>query len=291
MTSQCLRRVVGGSAAAVALAVLIGGCSGGSMVPQPITPTPTPTPTPPPVPTIVNTPPTIASVTPTSPRVEADQTVDVTVDVQDAETPVDQLTYEWSAAPSAGVFTGSGRTVTWRAPHLQTTPDLYTITVTVTEKFTEGGVAKEFKVASTVPIHYNDSYRDVNRLATDFLVDKFGNYNVTPQQSVSNFSDSCPGKASELSDVQANRQFFQILSATFSGATVTFNRSMTEGAVVGRCEFEDITKATGKKQRVTGVCTLTTVYENWQWFLCDSSFSLTGSVPLGGLRFRAPGAR
>jgi hypothetical protein len=267
---------------AIVLSVLIGACGSGSGGPEP-TPTPTPTPTPGPPPPPANAPPTITSLTSSSSRVEADETVDFSADVQDAETPVDQLTYEWSAAPMGGTFRGSGRKVTWQAPHLQPTPAVYTITLTVTEK--------DLKVTSSVQVHYNDSYREVTRLGTDFLVDKFGNYNISPQECVSNFSDSCPGKREELSQIQGNRQNFQILSATFSPDTITLNADKTSGTVSGPCVFQDIVKATGRRERVSGICTLTTVYENWQWYLCDSHFTGTGTTPLSLLKFRVPGVR
>src|SRR5262245_20627610 len=105
----------------------------------PITPTP---PGPPPPPPPVNTPPVIQSLTAGSPRVEADNQIELTAVVVDAETQVDQLQYSWSATPATGTFIGSGQRVRWQAPHLQATPDLYTVKLTVTEKYTAGSEAK-----------------------------------------------------------------------------------------------------------------------------------------------------
>src|SRR5512133_2508426 len=61
-----------------------------------------------------NSAPVIRAVNVTKDQVEAGQDVDATVDVQDAETPIDQLTYEWKA--DGGTFTGQGRSVKWTSP-------------------------------------------------------------------------------------------------------------------------------------------------------------------------------
>jgi hypothetical protein len=74
---------------------------------------------PPPPPSVNNTPPTITSFTLGAVRVEAGDDVDVTAVVADAETPIDQLTYDWSATPANGTFSGTGRQVRWKAPFLQ----------------------------------------------------------------------------------------------------------------------------------------------------------------------------
>ena len=65
----------------------------------------------------------------------------------------------------------------------------------------------------------------------DFLTD-FTMVPVTPEQCVRNFSDSCRGKRAELTDVQQNRQLFQILGGQFSVASVTLNSNKTSADVV-----------------------------------------------------------
>src|SRR5436190_6070791 len=127
-------------------------------------------------------------------------------------------------------------------------------------------------------------------LSTDFLVTKFGNYNVRPQECVSNFIDSCPGKAFELSDITAERQNFQILFATFSVSSITFDSDKKSSTVVGPCVFFDIVKESGVRERVSAICTLTGVYENFKWFLCDSHAAAGpgGTTPLSMLRGRVP---
>jgi hypothetical protein len=270
------RFVLGG---ALAGALALGACGDSPVAP----------------PVVNNTAPTIESVTISTPRAEANREIQVTASVKDAETPVDQLTYTWSASPQNGTFTGSGAAAMWRPPAGQTTPDLYTIALTVTERFTSAGQPKTNTVSSSATVHYNDSPAEVTFLGKDFLEAKFGNYNVSPAEAVSNFSDSnsCRNsKASELSDVERNRKNFRILSATYSVDAIAFNVDNTRATVRGRCVFEDIPNSgvnAGKPQRVTGICTLTNVYENFRWFLCGSEFSGTGTTLLSLEPGRVPG--
>jgi hypothetical protein len=266
------RQWVAATAGAAALALIPLACSENTGSPTP--------PTPPPV--VVNTPPVIQSITVSSPRVDASDDVQVTSVVQDPETPLDQLTYTWSASPDIGTFTGTGAQVRWRPPTVGTPeasamPVLYTLTLTVTEKYTSAGEQKQNSASSTVQVHYNNSVAEISKLSMDFLTD-FSTYSVTPEQCVRNFSDSCPGKRAELSDVQQNRQLYQILGGQFSVSSVSLNSNKTSADVVAPCTFFDIVKATGVHETVKGTCLLTAVYENWRWFLCDSHFSWSGTT-------------
>ena len=242
--------------------------SGGTTPPPVIIPPPPPTP---------NNAPVITAVTLGSPRVEADQEVTVTAVVTDDVTPVGQLTYEWSAKPVNGAFTGTGAQVRWRAPHGQPTPGLYTLTLTITEHYTESGVAKQIKVTSTVQVRYNDSYAEVSKLSVDFLND-FATYTTSPEQCVRNFSDSCRGKSEELSDIRANRVNFQIQSGRLGTPAIRFDGDLSFANSDVPCTFVSIQKATGKTETASGTCLLTAVYENFTWFLCDSRFSGTNST-------------
>jgi hypothetical protein len=259
---------------ALAAAFAIGACGGSPVAP----------------PVVNNTAPTIESVTIAAPRAEADREIQVTASVSDVETPVDQLTYTWSASPVNGTFTGSGATAMWRPPVGQTTPALYTITLTVSERFTSAGQPRTNTVSSSASVHYNDSPAELTFLAKDFIEDKFGDYSVSPAAAVSNFSDNCPGKAAERGDVEDNRYFVEILSATYEVDSISFDD--TRATVRGRCVFEDIPKLgpdAGRPQRVTGICTLTNVYESFRWFLCSSTFQGTGRTPLTLQPGRVPG--
>jgi hypothetical protein len=213
--------------------------------------------------------------------------------VDDLETPADQLTYEWSATPVNGAFTGTGRQVRWRAPRLQPTPDTYTLNLVVTEKYTLSGEAKENKVSQSAQIHYNDSYREVTKISQRYLTELFPNYSLTPAQAVQDFSDNCDGKFAEMGDVATNRKNFRIVSGSYSNVTIAMNPTMTNAEVKGICSFVDVptdpkNPNVGKQERVTGICTLTAVYESWKWFLCSSTFAGT-SVTTTSLRGRVPG--
>jgi hypothetical protein len=264
---------------------IIAGCGGGNG--SPTTP-----------PATVNTAPTIESLVTASERAEADRPVQITAVVKDTESQLSQMTYTWSAAPQSGLFggvtsfTGSEATNTWRAPKGQLSPDLYTVMLTVTESFTSAGQPKQNTVSRTATVHYNDSPEEVKELGFDFLVRKFGNFNVTAADAVSNFSDNCPGKASEKDEIVLNRENFHILSAQFHSPVASFNADLTIGEVEGPCTFEDIPNSgpnMGKREFVSGTCLLKTVYENFRWRLCESNFNGPYSTAIASLRGRVPG--
>ena len=175
-------------AASLAIIAACGGGGGSTVMPPPV----------------VNASPAIDSLVASSLRVEADRSVQLTAVVLDAESQLSQMTYTWSATPQPGSFggvtsfSGNQATNSWRAPKAQVSPDLYTVMLTVTESFTSAGQPKQNSVSKTAAVRYNDSPEEVKALGRDFLVTKFGNFDVTPAQAVSNFSDSCPGKAAEL---------------------------------------------------------------------------------------------
>jgi hypothetical protein len=271
----------------VALTAL--SCGDSTIKPSPVTP---PVVVEPP-PVVRNDAPVISSIAVNSPRVEADQEVVATAFVSDAETPLDQLTYQWSATPANGTFAGPGPVATWRAPRQQPTPDTYTLKLLITEKYTSGGLPKENSVSSSVQVHYNDSVREITTISMRFLTELFPTYTVPAQQAVVDFSDSCSEKASEQNDVANNRINYQILSGTYTNVSVTPNGSRTFADVSGTCVFRDIPKNSkdpnlGKTETVTGICRLTAIYENWKWWLCSSNFEGTG-VTTNSLRYRVPG--
>jgi hypothetical protein len=45
----------------------------------------------------------------------------------------------------------------------------------------------------------------------------------------------------------------------------------------------------GQREAVSGTCHLTAVYDNWKWFLCESSFEPPYGLSLENLRYRVPG--
>jgi hypothetical protein len=246
--------------------------------------------TPPPV--TANDVPSITALTLSSNRAEAGQDIQATAVVQDADTPVDQLGYDWSASPVKGTFSGSGRQVTWTPPRGRA-PELYTLTLKVTEKYVENGGGKEHTIAATASVHYNDSNQEITAIGLRFLTELFPNFSVPAAQAVQDFSDSCRGKAAEQSDVANNRINFHILSGTYTDTSVTFNSDRTFADMFGTCIFEDIPTNLAnpffrRRERITGICHLTATYESWRWFLCDSTFRGIDTSP-ENLRYRVPG--
>jgi hypothetical protein len=288
------RRVADAALLVLFASLVVGGAACGS----PSEPSKQPSPPP-----VNNTPPTITSLTVGAARVEAGDDAVVTAVVADAETPIDQLTYDWSATPANGTFSGTGRQVKWKAPFLQP-PNLYSLTLKVTEKYMSSGVQKENAATASGQVHYNDSYREINIISMRFLTELFPNFSVTAQQAVQDFSDStnrqpdgstcAKGKADELSDITNNRINFHILSGTYINVSITLNSDKTFADVRGTCMFEDIPQEVanpyfGKKEKVSGTCHLTAAYENWNWFLCGSHFDPPYNVAPAQLRFRVPG--
>jgi hypothetical protein len=288
--------------ALAAVVAVLTGCNGS----QPAAPTPAQNP--PPAPTtppakVVNTPPTIKSIT-LSPaaRAEVDQDVTVTADVEDAETPVDQLKYGWSA--NVGSFTGDGRVVTWRLPKgtVQTPVDV-TMTLVVTENYQDvddsGKPITRQNIVSMdtpSPLHVNDSMAELTKMGTTFLVDYFGNSSVSPEACLVDFWDGCSGKAAELSDIQNNRNLYIQRVAKADLETINFfDSDKTSAEVWMACSFTATDKSSGVTGTASGDCYLTAVYEQGRWWLCDSNLcrplSSTSSEPFAKPFFLYCGGR
>ena len=224
---------------------------------------------------------------------DLDEDIEVSVDVSDNETPIPQLKFEWSGTPSSGTFSGEGRVVRWRAPRqVDRTPVAFTLTATVIEPYqtvdTNGSVVtREHRVTSTVVVQVHDSIREVADVSRQFL-DDFSNSSVAPETVVRNFSDNCPGKSSELSDVRENRSTRTITGSNIGAATVRINfggvcafRSRSgDGCATMSCQWTSTVKATGKTENTKGTCYLTAVHEAPRWLLCESEFDGSTSTNL-----------
>lgn len=259
---------------AAAIAVVMAACGGSPSGPGPIIPPPPP---PPP-----NEPPRIQSITLQKDRLEAGEEIAVSVVVTDAETPVDQLTYEWQN--DVGTFTGQGAAVRWRAPSGSQTPAEYVLTVRVTEVYGSpdaSGVRPRHQVTGlSASIRVHDSPKELGDMALRFLTD-FANSSVAPEVAVREFSDSCRGKREELEQVQDNRRNYQILSSQLRLRTVSVASSNANATVQVSCEFFSrivqcpsgaVNCTPGRTEHVRGECRLTSVYENRRWWLCESNF-------------------
>lgn len=254
-------------------------------------PSPNPGNNPPPPPTF-NAPPQIKSVAPSSGSAEVGTPITLTALVEDAETPLASLTYEWKA--DTGTFTGTGAVVTWVAGQDARTPADVVLTLTVTERYTSAGAAVENKVTSTTNVHLNNSPKELAELSLRFLGD-FANSSVSPEKCVSEFSDSCNGKKDELGDITDNRHDFLILASELRTTGVEIAPSKTTATVHTFCSFTS--RVITRDPRTEGCrndpgscpydgvgtakgdCWTTNVYEKGRWWLCTSRYTAApGSV-------------
>jgi hypothetical protein len=280
-------RRLGSSAAQVAVTVgvsLLVACSGPPNGPGPINPPPPPPPT--------NTPPVIESIAASVSRTEVDSDVTVTATVRDAETPVSQLAYTWSA--DGGTVHGAGPTVTWRVAKGVTTPVEYAIKLTVTENYGSG--QQNTVSATSTPIRVHDSPAELTTLSLTFLGD-FANSSVSASSCVRNFTDRCPGKAVEKGQIEWNRDHYQILSSTLRMREVRIASTGTSADTrVGcgftsrrtKCDSDEVGCKVGATETVGGDCTLTARYEEGRWWLCDSNFLADPGVSPGFRSFMNP---
>ena len=233
-----------------------------------------------------NTPPVVkAIVAGSDAHAEVGTPITLTATVEDAETPVDQLGYAWSA--STGTFSGSGATVTWTPGADAQTPADITVTLKVTETY--GSPQQTNTATGTVSVHVNNSPKELADLSIRFL-DNFAHSQVSPDTCVSEFSSNCNGKKDELSDITGNRHDFLILSSTLRHTSIdpaavhakttvhTFcaftSRVITKDPVtcsVADCPYDSV-------QSVQGDCYTTNVYEQGRWWLCESHFNASHAI-------------
>ena len=164
--------------AACALSLSIAACGGDSKPPtQPPPVVNPPTNSEPPA----NTRPAIDAITAQGRRAkqpprfaDVKETIDLAATVRDPETPIDELTYQWTA--TAGTITGTGRNVTWTAPDTVADPkdpkgQTVTITLKVIEAYGHPGQAKIFSqdTSATVTVSLHDSVTEVGGMSVRFL--------------------------------------------------------------------------------------------------------------------------
>lgn len=216
------------------------------------------------------------------------EAINVTATVEDAETPVGQLTYEWTA--SGGGFTGTGPVVTWRAPDSGARE--YELKLTVIERY-QGTDAnglpaqRENRVEGAVKIAVHDSRREVGDMAYDFLVD-FSQQRLSPEQVIRNFSGSCRGTDDELGDVQRNQREKTINSyrvdppsvdVGFGGTCRERGRGGDACAYVN-VEWRSTDKASTRTETARGVDQVAAIYQGGRWWLCSSDFIGTTTNPI-----------
>jgi len=224
----------------------------------------------------------------------------ITATVTDAETPVDQLAFQWTA--DNGTLTGTGPSVAWKAPDNGTTPLESTIHLTIVERYvTTDSIIHENTVTQTTTVSVHDSPKEVGDMAVQFLTD-FSHSEVPPAIVVRNFTDTCRGKEDELDDVRHNRNCFVITDYSVGSPTTTIQfdsvcpfRARAADACVSvpvrwvstgkGCPDELANGATGVSE---GTDWVTAVYQGSKWYLCDSDFegSATSTATSAMRRFK-----
>jgi hypothetical protein len=243
-----------------------------------------------------NAPPVIGSIAaqgsrPGQPANFADvgQSIAVSAMVTDAETPSDQLEYHWSA--TLGTLTGSGRSVTWQAPAIASTPITVTITLRVVERYGVDGIFQH-EVTGTRAVSLHDSAREVGEMARRFL-DEFSKpqTNKDWQDIMRDFSAArCPDPReveSEREDVIRHYTYFFMHSYTIGSASVSFNfgarcpfRNRPGDACVAVPVFWDSTdNRTNVRGQTSGTDYIAAAYSTAEsrWWLCSSDYDATGN--------------
>ena len=231
-----------------------------------------------------NTAPVVKSITAGDTRVEVGSPVTLTAVVEDAETPVANLTYAWSA--DTGTFSGTGASVSWTPGADAKTPGDFVVTLTVSERYTSGSQQLENKATGTVTVHVNNSPKELAELSLRFLGD-FANSKIPPAQCVAEFSTNCSGRAEELADIDDNRHDYEIIASTLRHTSLSIGSSRTTATVHTFCSFTSKVITTQPRDEVcqngkcplgsvgvaTGDCWTTNVYEQGRWWLCQSHFT------------------
>ncbi|MGE5815498.1 MAG: IPT/TIG domain-containing protein, partial [Acidobacteriota bacterium] len=163
-----------------------------------------------------NAPPVISSLSakgtkPQEPAQFADvgETINVSAAVTDAETPVPQLTFAWTATVSGsepvGSFSGSGTNVTWTAPAaFSGTPTTVKVTLKITERYQTTDdvglpITRENVVEKSTDLRLHNSAKEVSDLASAFLL-AFSQQKPV-DEIMKDFTTSCSDAASERADV------------------------------------------------------------------------------------------
>ncbi len=244
-------------------------------------------PSPPPLVVGPATPPVVRSISVPASRVETGKDITITAVVEDAETPLSQLTYLWTA--NVGTITGTGTTATWRhAAGLQKGVD---VVVTLMVKDTYDAIVSNqivkqdfFVLSQAAPFRVHDSLAEVKELSRKFLIDLFGVSSVSPSDCMVDFSDVCAdwpeGKKIEFQQVVDHRRAYVVLSSQVLGQTVDWH-STDFGSVHSITSFRDQRIDTGFIGTTCGDFELTVIYVGGRWWLCQSYFN-RGPQPLCG---------
>jgi hypothetical protein len=221
---------------------------------------------------------------------DLNEEIQVSATVTDPDTPLDRLQFEWRA--DTGTFTGTGPSVTWRAPASAHTPVQTTLNLRVAD---DRGSA-----SSAVLVNVHDSIKEVGDLAREFLLD-FSDSSKPPDYVMRNFSTGprcIKTRNAEFDDVVKNRTFYRIETYTIGQATskVQFNSVPCtfrpdqpvngDACAVVPASWNSLCLVTNPEcvkdthTHADGLDYVTEVYEGTQWRLCASAYG-----PRNGIRF------
>jgi len=219
-----------------------------------------------------NTPPTIKSIVAQGKRLrqpanfgDYGETLSVTATVEDSQTSPANLTYQWHAC--GGTFTGTGSQVEWRTPASGALPSTCSVELIVSDGLRV--------VSGSVPVRLHNSAAEVAAFALEFL-EEFADSTIPAELTVRNFWNSCPGKADELKDVENNRRDYRHVSHTYGAAKTTIafgsmcKTKAADACVITPVEWRSTYIPTGELRVATGVSTISGVYRDTRWWLCDS---------------------
>ena len=204
------------------------------------------------------------------------ETIQITLVVEDAESLVTQLGYQWQQDCS-GTFNGTGPQVEWTAPAIGTLPSMCTINVTVTDG--------PHVLTRSIAVRLHNSVAEVGALALEFL-EEFASSAIPAATTVRNFSSSCPGKADELSDVTQNRDTRIINTHLYGIATTTVafggmcRTKTADACVITPVEWNSTVKSSGLIEISKGTSYISGVYRDSRWWLCDSLYQGNSSLGL-----------
>jgi hypothetical protein len=226
------------------------------------------------------------------------EVVQVTANVRDEETPLDQLQFNWSAP--VGSFSGNGPSVTWQAPQTGSAAEI-ALKLEVVERYGTAPNTLEHRVSSTATVALHDSIKEVGDMARQFLLD-FSDSNLRDVDYIMrNFGNAstCPDVRevdNERADVIKDRRDFRIVNFRIGSPRVTINfggscpfRSKRgDACAVVPSYWQSIELATNSLGAVDGDDILAAAYSasGRRWWLCSSDYDgrRASGVALRGFR-------
>ncbi len=218
----------------------------------------------------------------------------ITATVTDEETPNDQLAFQWTA--DNGTLTGSGPSVTWKAPDSGTTPLESTIHLTIVERYiTTDSIIHENTVSQATTVSVHDSVKEVGDMATRFL-ENFSRSEIPTQVVMQDFLVGCYGTAEERQQVEDNRATYVVTSWAVHAPSVViqfggvcdFRSRRGDACSKSEVRWDSTKIVSGETGSVSGVDYVAAMYHSDRWWLCDSQFAATSaqgeSMMLGRVR-------